>query len=224
MMRLPARCLGWRYIFKCSQHPKSIIMLLTLSSESHTEMQRPLTCKALSCPCGGALGCNFCWRAANLCCCGKSRKKKRQQGGNTSPAPSFFSFFSLPFVGRKQWRMYRGVIRLLSEELPALFPGQLIVERSRGLILIGLIWSGREEEVEGPEGERRGRREKTQITSLWKSCALPHTPGSIFSLQILETGAFQHRSILATTSACWLLQAQSGEKKMKESAGRSESD
>lgn len=29
---------------------------------------------------------------------------------------------------------------LLSEELTALFPGQLIVERAGGLILIGLIW------------------------------------------------------------------------------------
>lgn len=56
--------------------------------------------------------------------------------------------------------MYRGVLGLLSEELPALFPGQLIVERSRGLVLIGLIWSG----GDGEEGRRGG--ERTQIRSL----------------------------------------------------------
>lgn len=50
------------------------------------------------------------------------------------------------------------MIRLLSEELPALFPGQLIVERSGGLVLIGLIWSGREGEGEEEE-EEEGRGE-----------------------------------------------------------------
>lgn len=35
-------------------------------------------------------------------------------------------------------------VRLLSEELTALFPGQLIVERSRGVVLVGLIWRRRE--------------------------------------------------------------------------------
>lgn len=56
--------------------------------------------------------------------------------------------------------MYGGVLGLLSEELPALFPGQLIVERSRGLVLIGLIWSGRVGGWgESGEGKGEGRKD-----------------------------------------------------------------
>lgn len=43
--------------------------------------------------------------------------------------------------------MRGAALRLLSEQLPALFPGQLIVERSGGLVLIGLIWSGKEKDT-----------------------------------------------------------------------------
>lgn len=82
------------------------------------------------------------------------------------------------FLGWTLSQMDLKHVRLLSEELTALFPGQLIVERSRRVVLVGLIWRRR-------EGHKLG---------VHKQCGLRHYFHSLNTTRI-----FPYRSILATT-------------------------
>lgn len=145
------------------------------------------------CPCEGALSHSFLGHGSqNLLLC-QAAKHYRQRNA-TRVSILVIPYISFQRSGLIFWveachTKIKKHIHLLSEELTALFPGQLIVEWPRSLILIGLIWR---------------RRRRTQIRALQKAQPLTLFPlckhnQNIPALQ--HPGNPTHQRLVATSKS-----------------------